>query len=267
MPAPRPPRDPRVPSRTRAPTRDRTQPGVRHGLARVLSKQGVCSRTEAARWIAEGRVSVDGRIVRDPEFPVIAGRAVVRVDGHEPAVAPRHYLMLNKPRGLVTTTRDEQGRDTVYRCLEDAGLPWLAPVGRLDKASEGLLLFTNDPAWAARITDPVQGPEKTYHVQVDRVPGASLLEALRTGVEVDGEHLSARDARLLRAGERNAWLEIVLDEGRNRQIRRLLEAFDVRVLRLVRVAIGPLELGALAKGAWRLLDAHERDALAPTGGR
>ena len=114
MPAPRPPRDPRVPSRTRAPTRDRTQPGVRHGLARVLSKQGVCSRTEAARWIAEGRVSVDGRIVRDPEFPVIAGRAVVRVDGHEPAVAPRHYLMLNKPRGLVTTTRDEQGRDTVY---------------------------------------------------------------------------------------------------------------------------------------------------------
>ena len=99
------------------------------------------------------------------------------------------------------------------------------------------------------------------------MPDASLLEALRTGVEVDGEHLSARDARLLRAGERNAWLEIVLDEGRNRQIRRLLEEFDVRVLRLVRVAIGTIELGTLAKGAWRLLDAHERDALAPTGGR
>ena len=205
---------------------------ARHGIARVLSKQGLCSRTQAAAWVAAGRVAVNGRIVRDPEFPVIAGRAVVRVDGHEPAVAPRHYLMLNKPRGLVTTTRDEQGRDTVYRCLEDAGLPWLAPVGRLDKASEGLLLFTNDPAWAARITDPAQGPDKTYHVQVDRVPDASLLEALRAGVEVDGERLSARDARLLRAGERNAWLEIVLDEGRNRQIRRLLEAFDVRVLRL-----------------------------------
>src|SRR3990167_2291119 len=133
--------------------------------------------------------------------------------------------MLNERGGLVTTTGEEQGRDTVYRCLEDAGLPWLAPVGRLDKASEGLLLFTNDPAWAARITDPAHGPDKTYHVQVDRVPDASLLEALRKGVEVDGEHLSARDARLLRAGERNAWLEIVLEEGRNRQIRRLLEAF------------------------------------------
>ncbi len=240
---------------------------MRHGLARVLSKQGVCSRSEAARWIEAGRVSVDGRIVRDPEFPVILGRHVVHVDGREPAAAQRHYLMLNKPRGLVTTTRDEQGRDTVYRCLEGAGLPWLAPVGRLDKASEGLLLFTNDPAWAACITDPARGPDKTYHVQVDRVPDAALLAALQAGVDIEGEHLSARHARLLRAGERNAWLEIVLDEGRNRQIRRLLEAFDVNVLRLVRVAIGPIELGTLAKGVWRLLEAEEYAALAPTTGR
>lgn len=240
---------------------------MRHGLARVLSKQGVCSRAEAARWILEGRVSVDGRVVRDPEFPVVAGRAVVRVDGREPIVAPRHYLMLNKPRGLVTTVRDEQGRDTVYRCLEGAGLPWLAPVGRLDKASEGLLLFTNDPEWAARVTDPAQGPDKTYHVQVDRIPDQALLDAFVAGVDVDGEHLSAQRALLLRSGERNAWLEIVLDEGRNRQIRRLLEAFDIGVLRLVRVAIGPLALGTLEKGAWRPLEASERNALAPTGGR
>jgi len=264
MPAPRPPRDPR--GRVRARARADATPVVRHGLARVLSKQGVCSRSEAARWIEEGRVSVDGRIVRDPEFPVVAGRHVVRVDGSAPAATPRHYLMLNKPRGLVTTTRDEQGRDTVYRCLEDAGLPWLAPVGRLDKASEGLLLFTNDPEWAARITDPAHGPDKTYHVQVDRVPDAMLIEALQAGVDVGGERLAARHARLLRAGERNAWLEIVLDEGRNRQIRRLLEAFDVRVLRLVRVAVGSIELGPLAKGAWRLLDAQERETLAPTTG-
>lgn len=236
-------------------------------MARVLSKQGLCSRSEAARWILEGRVSVDGRIVRDPEFPIVAGRHVVRVDGQAPASTPRHYLMLNKPRGLVTTTRDEQGRDTVYRCFEGADLPWLAPVGRLDKASEGLLLFTNDPEWAARITDPAHGPEKTYHVQVDRVPDRTLLDALETGVDIDGERLSARHAHLLRSGERNAWLEIVLDEGRNRQIRRLLEAFDIGVLRLVRVAIGPLALGPLAKGTWRSLDADERDALAPTGGR
>jgi len=263
MPARRPPRDPRPSARPRA----SAGAGVRHGLARVLSKQGVCSRTEAARWIADGRVSVDGRIVRDPEFPVVAGRAVVRVDGRVVAAAARCCLMLNKPRGLVTTTRDERGRETVYRCLDGAGLPWLAPVGRLDKASEGLLLFTNDPGWAARVTDPAHGPDKTYHVQVDRVPDDALLRALQAGVEADGEHLSARAARLLRSGERNAWLEIVLDEGRNRQIRRLLDAFDIRVLRLVRVAIGPLALGTLGKGVWRLLDAAECEALAPTAGR
>jgi 23S rRNA pseudouridine2605 synthase len=241
--------------------------GVRHGLARVLSKQGVCSRSEAARWIVDGRVSVDGRIVRDPEFPVVAGRAVIQVDGQANAAPERCYLMLNKPRGLVTTARDEQGRDTVYRCLDGAGLPWVAPVGRLDKASEGLLLFTNDPEWAARITDPVQGPDKTYHVQIDRLPDDGLMVGLKAGVSVDGEHLSARGARVLRSGERNAWLEIVLDEGRNRQIRRLLAAFDIGVLRLVRVAVGPLVLGDLGKGAWRVLEAHERDALAPTTGR
>jgi 23S rRNA pseudouridine2605 synthase len=258
-----PPRDTARAGRSRAPAAQ----GTRHGLARVLSKQGVCSRSEAARWIAEGRVSVDGRIVRDPEFPVVAGRAVIRVDGQANAAPERCYLMLNKPRGLVTTARDEQGRDTVYRCLDGAGLPWMAPVGRLDKASEGLLLFTNDPEWAARITDPTYGPDKTYHVQIDRLPDDSLLQDLRTGVSVDGEHLSARDARVLRSGERNAWLEIVLEEGRNRQIRRLLAAFDIGVLRLVRVAVGSLALGELGKGAWRVLEAHERDALVPTAGR
>jgi 23S rRNA pseudouridine2605 synthase len=258
-----PPRDTARAGRPRAPAAQAT----RHGLARVLSKQGVCSRSEAARWIVEGRVSVDGRIVRDPEFPVVAGRAVIRVDGQANAAPERCYLMLNKPRGLVTTARDEQGRDTVYRCLDGAGLPWVAPVGRLDKASEGLLLLTNDPEWAARITDPAYGPDKTYHVQIDSLPDDSLLQDLRTGVSVDGEHLSARDARVLRSGERNAWLEIVLEEGRNRQIRRLLAAFDIGVLRLVRVAVGPLALGELGKGAWRVLEAHERDALVPTAGR
>ncbi|HZV23695.1 MAG TPA: pseudouridine synthase, partial [Luteimonas sp.] len=190
----------------------------RHGLARVLSKQGLCSRSEAARWIADGRVRVDGRIQRDPEYPIIAGRHRILVDGHEIAGTQRVCLMLNKPRGLVTTTRDEQGRDTVYRCLGDAGLPWLAPVGRLDKASEGLLLFTNDPAWAAGITDPQRGPGKTYHVQVDCIPDAPLLSRLEGGVPVDGEQLRATHVRLLRSGSRNAWLEIELDEGRNRQI-------------------------------------------------
>lgn len=234
----------------------------RHGLARVLSKHGVCSRTQAAQWILAGRVSVDGIVVRNPEFPVVRGQHRVEVDGQELDGAARLYVMLNKPRGLVTTAKDEHGRDTVYRCFDGAGMPWLAPVGRLDKASEGLLLFSNDPEWAARITDPLQGLDKTYHVQVDTIPTPALLQALHTGVDEDGERLAAKRVTLLRTGARNAWLEIVLDEGRNRQIRRLLAAHDVGVLRLVRVRIGELGLDDLPKGGWRLLTEPEAVALA-----
>ena len=170
-------------------------------------------------------------------------------------------LTENKPRGLITTTRDEQGRDTVYACFAGSDLPWVAPVGRLDKASEGLLLFCNDSAWAARITDPAAGPHKTYHVQIDRLPSPQLLRQLEHGVALDGEYLGARSVRCLRAGHKHAWLEIVLDEGRNRQIRRLLAAFDIAVLRVVRVALGPLLLGDLAKGQWRMLSDREIDSL------
>ncbi|MCC4602874.1 pseudouridine synthase [Xanthomonas campestris] len=243
--------------------------GPRHGLARVLSKLGVCSRTEAARRIADGRVSVDGRVIRDPEFPIRTDQpAAIAIDGQPLAGPARIYVMLNKPRGVVTTVRDEQGRDTVYRCFDGAGLPWIAPVGRLDKASEGLLLFSNDPQWAAAVTDPASGPDKTYHVQIDCHPDAGQLEQLQVGVidpdpDGDGGVLRAKQVRLLREGERNAWLEIVLDEGRNRQIRRLLAAVDIGVLRLVRVAIGPLAIGELDKGAWRMLSAAEVLALTP----
>ena len=232
-------------------------PMPRHGLARVLSKRGLCSRSEAARWIAAGRVAVDGRVVLDPEWPVTGDDALIAIDGTATTMADRRYIALNKPRGLVTTASDERGRDTVYRCLEDPALPWLAPVGRLDRASEGLLLFCNDPEWAARLTDPSTGPDKTYHVQVDAIPTDPLLAVMEAGVDADGERLRAKSARLLRTGSRNAWLEIVLDEGRNRQIRRLLAALDIGVLRLVRVAIGDLALGDLPKGTWRDLTAGE----------
>jgi 23S rRNA pseudouridine2605 synthase len=171
--------------------------------------------------------------------------------------------MLNKPRGLVTTTCDERGRETVYRCLAafDASLPWVCPVGRLDKASEGLLLFTNDTRWAARITDPDTHLDKTYHVQVNCLADDRLLERMLEGVTEAGELLKAKAARLLRHGTRNSWIEIVLDEGKNRHIRRMLETLGVEVLRLVRVAIGPLELGELEKGAVRHLTEDERNAL------
>jgi len=237
----------------------------RIGLARVLSKRGLCSRSQAAQWVAEGRVTVDGRVVLDPEYPISGNLQEISLRGADANQSDRVYLMLNKPRGLVTSTRDEQGRDTVYRCLEGAGLPWVAPVGRLDKASEGLLLFSNDPEWAASVTHPEHGPDKTYHVQVDAVPDAAMLAMLVQGVEVEGEHLSAKSARLLRSGSRNAWLEIVLDEGRNRQIRRLLGGFDLGVLRLLRTAIGPVKLGPLTKGGNRRLTPVEIGLLGTPG--
>ncbi|MDP9082465.1 MAG: rRNA pseudouridine synthase [Pseudomonadota bacterium] len=235
----------------------------RYGVARVISKLGLGSRTEAARWVRAGRVQVNGRVVWDAEFPVRQGVDKIRVAGLDATPAARLVLMLNKPRGLVTTAKDERDRATVYDCLKGAGLPWLAPVGRLDKASEGLLLFTNDPAWAAGITDPESGPSKTYQVQIDRLPDPALLENLERGALVDGDRLKVVSACCVRIGTKNSWLQIVLDEGRNRQIRRLLAAFDVSVVRLVRVAIGPLSLGELGKGQWRILSELEVDAMRP----
>jgi 23S rRNA pseudouridine2605 synthase len=233
----------------------------RYGVARMMSKLGLGSRTQAGKWVREGLVRVNGRLVKDPEFPVNPNSDRIAVAGREDTPV-RCVVMLNKPRGLVTTASDEQGRETVYKCFEGADLPWLAPVGRLDKASEGLLLFSNDPMWAARVTHPSSGPDKTYHVQIDRLPDATLLKNLESGMNVDGDMLAAKSARCLRSGEKHAWLEIALDEGRNRQIRRLLRAFDVAVLRLVRVRIGKLQLGDLPKGGWRVLTEHEIESLA-----
>ena len=168
--------------------------------------------------------------------------------------------MLNKPKGLVTTANDEQGRETVYSKLP-AGLPWMGPVGRLDKASEGLLLFTNDSEWAARITAPESHLDKTYQVQIAATADESLLQKLTNGVHSDGDFLAAKAAQLLRCGDKNSWVEVVLNEGKNRQIRRMLEACSVEVLRLIRVAIGPLHLGSLGKGEARELTDLEKAAL------
>lgn len=231
-----------------------------NGLARVISKMGYCSRSQAAALIAGGRVRVNGRVVRDAEYRFRAGTERIDIDGLVIEKKPLVYLTMNKPRGVVTTASDEKGRRTVYDLL-DAGGPWVAPVGRLDKASEGLLLLTNDSEWAASITDPARHLDKTYHVQVNCLAGQELLTKIGRGCWVDGEHLRVKRVRLLRQGGKNSWLEIVLDEGRNRQIRRLLAALGIGVLRLVRVAIGPLELGDLTKGAVRLLTTNEKQAL------
>jgi 23S rRNA pseudouridine2605 synthase len=238
---------------------------IRHiGLARALSKAGYCSRSRAAELICGGRVSLNGKIRYDPETPVSDHRDRIAVDGKAIDAQGKVYVMMNKPRGVVTTAADEKGRKTVYVLLneeKEKSLPWLAPVGRLDKASEGLLLLTNDSEWGARIAAPETHLDKTYHVQVGIVADDQFIQTLIRGVKAQGEFLRAKQARPLRAGQKNCWLEIILDEGKNRQIRRMMEAMGVEVLRLIRVAIGPLQLGNLAKGAHRALTADEKRML------
>jgi 23S rRNA pseudouridine2605 synthase len=233
----------------------------RHGLARVLSKLGVCSRTQAEALIRAGRVTVDGCVERDPERPTLAGEERIAIDGTHVEAVSRVYLVLNKPRGVIVSAADERNRETIYPLVASASARWLAPVGRLDKASEGLLLVTNDSAWAARVTDPHSAIAKTYHVQVSGIPDENTQQRMRDGVTDKDDVLAVRDVRVLRSGEKNAWLEIVLDEGRNRHIRRLLKALGHDVLRLVRVSIGPIELGSLAKGQWRELSDAELRAI------
>ncbi len=230
----------------------------RVGLARALSKLGVCSRSRASALIREGHVALNGRICRNPEAPVRLGQDRVTVDGKAIAASEKVYLALNKPRGVVTTASDEKGRDTVYSCLPD-GLPWVAPVGRLDQASEGLLLLTNDSEWAARVAAPESSVPKTYHVQIAAQSSDELLKRLNTGIRgSDSEMLRCVRARFLRSGQKNSWLEIVLEEGKNRHIRRMMDSLRIEVLRLVRVAIGPLQLGDLPKGQTRPLTAAEK---------
>lgn len=234
-----------------------------HGLARVLSKLGFCSRAEAFRLIQAGRVTLNGQLCRDPERRTQVGKDEVAVDGCPVKQASGIYLMLNKPRGLITTAEDDRGRATVFQCLGDLGeVPRVFPVGRLDRASEGLLLFTNDTAWAARLTDAGVGVEKTYRVQV----AARVVEGdgrgWEEGISVGGEILRVKRVGVLRAGGRNTWLEVVLTEGKNRHIRRLCEAMGWEVLRLIRVRLGNLELGELAKGAYRRLTRAEVEGLA-----
>src|SRR3984957_20239671 len=232
------------------------------GLARALSKLGYCSRSEAAGLIRAGRVRLNGNARRDPETPV-RDRDKISVDGRDIEAQQKIYLMMNKPRGLVTTASDEKARETVYSVFRQTNqsLPWVAPIGRLDKASEGLLLLTNDSEWGACVASPETHLEKTYHVQIDAVADEAFVSSLVRGVADDGEFLRASSACVLRSGKKNCWLEIVLDEGKNRQIRRMLAALEVEVLRLMRVAVGPLRLGVLAKGQYRSLTEDEKNLL------
>ena len=231
------------------------------GLARALSKLGYCSRQQAFELIRQGKVRLNGTTPKNPETPVRLGADRIEVQGHTLKPAEKIYLMLNKPRGIVTSAADERGRDTVYTLLPP-DLTWLAPVGRLDKASEGLLLFTNDSEWNAHVTNPQTHLDKTYHVQIATVADTHLIKSLERGVKTEhSEILRCKRASLLRTSEKNSWLELTLDEGKNRQIRRMFDALGIEVLRLIRVSIGPLQLGDLPKAAHRPLTPAELTAI------
>lgn len=211
-------------------------------------------------------MTVDGRVERDPQWLVREGDRIL-VDGLPLVREPRVYLACNKPRGQVTTASDPEGRPTVYRCLEGMDFPHVGPVGRLDLESEGLLLFTNDTGWAAALLDPANKVPKTYHVRIDGILDAGAIERLTRGVVHDGETLRAKSVRTLRSDAAGSWIEVVLTQGKNREIRRMLEAAGRSVERLVRIRIGDLELGDLAKGAVRVLTEPEVEGLRRFGAR
>jgi len=227
----------------------------------VFSKAGAGSRTDARGWIAGGRVHVNGQIVRNPEHWVDLERDRVTFDGKPLRVAAKFHLVLYKPAGYLTTYRDPEGRPTVYDLVDNAGA-WVSPVGRLDLDTSGLLLMTNDTGFGERITNPQHKVPKTYQLKAGALLSDEQIEQLRHGVTLsDGPTLPAAVTRL-RDGPRYTFLEITITEGRNRQVRRMLEAVGGKVLKLVRTAIGPLRLGNLPIGRWRELDVTEIEALA-----
>ncbi len=227
------------------------------GVARILNKRGFCSRKEAEALVRNGRVTLEGKIVFNPEAPAQTA-STIAVDGRPVFPCESIYLLMNKPRGVVTTASDEKGRKTVLDLLRGKVSRHVFPVGRLDKASEGLLLFTNDTAFSDRVLSPESHLEKEYHVQVSRLPSSEELLEMHRGVLVpprifgsSPEKMRMASVRVLRQGMRNCWIAVVLHEGKNREIRRILECFGIETLRLVRVRIGSWKLENLKPGEIR----------------
>lgn len=243
-----------------------------HGVARVISKRGFCSRSKAEALVREGCVKLNGRLVKDPDAPT-REHDEITVNGQKVEANPKVYFMMNKPRGVVTTASDEKGRKTVMEVFAEQfakmfpgkAVPHISPVGRLDAASEGLLLFTNDTEWANSIMEPRQDRPaehlKIYHVQTEGKPSPEDLKKMEDGFTVPPrvfnepeEFMHAVRVTFLREGEKNCWLEVSLDEGKNRQIRRMLAHLGYEVQRLVRIQIDQFILGDLKPGHIRLIE-------------
>jgi pseudouridine synthase len=240
-------------------------------LDRVLSQMGLASRTTAREAIRAGRLKVNGRVTRDPELWVHPGRDVVHLDGERLKQARRFYLLFYKPKGVITSHGDPSGRKTVYDYLEGPErseaqkghkgqkdkLPWVFPVGRLDKDTSGALLLTNDTEFSDFVTNPESQVCKTYLVKVSGLLDDETVARLAAGVQMKrGDWARPSSLRRLEDRGKYTWLEVVLTEGKNREVRRMIEAVGFRVLKLVRTRIGPLTLEGLEVGKWR--------ALAPT---
>ncbi|MBI4876415.1 MAG: rRNA pseudouridine synthase [Acidobacteria bacterium] len=225
-------------------------------LDRVLSKAGLGSRTEARSWIGTGRVRVNGKVIQTPDHWVDLARDRVTLDGKPIVQSKKLYLLLYKPKGYITTYKDPEGRPTVYDLIQDVE-PWVFPVGRLDQDTSGLLILTNDAQFAERITNPDYKVPKTYLVKTSTRLADEHLDQLRNGISLsDGPAAPAQVQRLRDSGDKT-FFEITIREGRNRQVRRMVEALGSKVLKLVRVAIGPLEIERLEIGKHRPLTLAE----------
>jgi pseudouridine synthase len=231
-------------------------PEIKKTLERVLSKAGLGSRSEARSWIHARRVRVNGRVVENPDHWVDLKRDKILFDNQPLAAAEKRYILLYKPKGYITTYGDPEKRPTVYDLIADAGT-WVAPVGRLDLDTSGLLILTNDTAFAERMTNPDFHVPKTYLIKASTLLSDEQLERLRNGVELSDGPTRPAQVNRLRDSTKYTHLEMTITEGRNRQVRRMLEAVDSKVLELVRVGIGKLRIGNLPIGKWREMEPRE----------
>jgi 23S rRNA pseudouridine2605 synthase len=245
-------------------------------LDRLLSRYGVASRRAAREAITGGRVTVNGRVVRDPEYWLTPGKDQVRLDGQRLRPERKLYLLFYKPKGVIVSHGDPSGRQTVYDCLRDQppeggrapgggsppGNSWLAPAGRLDKDTSGLLILTNDTLFAHFLTDPGSGVRKTYRVKLSGLLNDETIAQLASGVVMKrGDQAHPVCVRRLEDRGKYTWIEVILTEGKNREVRRMVEAVGFKVLKLVRTAIGPLTLEGLEVGRWRALTPQDLNAL------
>jgi 23S rRNA pseudouridine2605 synthase len=219
-------------------------------IIRVLSKKGICSRKQAVVLVKQGRIQINKKVISNPGHPVTSSD-IILLDNKPLEKSKKTYILFNKPKGFVTTRNDELGRKTVYDLLGDIGR-WVFPVGRLDKDSEGLLIFTNDTIFGDKLTDPKNNMPRTYEVLIDRIPSENDLQKIREGTYIGrGENTAPAKIDIIRQDKSSTYLKITLTEGKNREIRRLFESLGKKVKKLKRIQFGPFTLGDIPEGKWK----------------